>query len=117
MNFKESIIKEMERKAKILEQEPIRIGEIARYINESFRETVKIMEINNPLKLNWLKDNEYAIILFDVNQPHKPVPVIVEFDEDNKIKQVKPFNDTAKERLEKISSAKNLGRIKKGGVS
>jgi len=102
MNFKERIFKGMERKAKILEQEPLRIGEIARYVDENFPKTVKVMEVNNPLKLNWLKDNQYAIVLVDINEPYKPVPAIVEFDGDNKIKELNPFNDVAKKRLEKL---------------
>lgn len=96
------MLKEIQRKAKILEQEPIRIGEIARYVDENFPKTVKVMEVNNPLKLKWLKDNQYAIVLFDVNQPHKPVPVVVEFDENNKVKDFKPYDKKAKERLEKL---------------
>lgn len=104
MTFKESIIKEIERKAKILEQEPIRIGEIARYVDENFPRTVKIMEIDNPLELNWLKDNQYAIVLFDVNKPHRPIPVVVEFDENNKIKEFKPYDKKAEERLKELKT-------------
>ena len=101
MKFKNVIAKELKRRAELLEQEPIRIGEIARYVNDRLPENIKIMEINSPLTLNWLKDNQYAAILFDVNEPHRPVPVIFEFDENNNISQVKPYDNKAEERLKK----------------
>ena len=100
MSFKKKIIEDLERRKKILEQEPIRLGKIAEYINKNFPESIKIMGIESPLTVNWLKDNEYAIVLFDINEPHRPVPVIVEFTE-NDILQIRPYNEKADDRLKK----------------
>ena len=99
MKFKERLIKNMEKKAKILEQEPIRVLKIAEYINKNMPQTVKIMEINGPLQLNWLKDNQYATVLFDINKPHKVVPVIVKFNENNEITSIKGHTEKAQEKL------------------
>jgi len=102
MNIRKMWEEELKRKAKILEQEPIRIGKIAQFINENFPENIKVMNVSNPVQLNWLKDNQYALVLFDLNKPHKPLPVIVEFDENNNVKQIKAFHKKDSEELKNL---------------
>ena len=100
--FIERIKEAVEKRAEIYQKDPIRRGKIAEYVDKNFPKSVKIKEINSPLNLNFLNEDEYAIVIFDLKNPAKMIPLIVKFDENNNIKSVIPFDDRAKQLLEEL---------------